>query len=112
MPLYDALGSHGSLGLLVSDQTAAGGLITLDRHGKLTPDLVTHSTPLGRKTNYSVTTNSDGSEVYKVTDPAGIVSSTGYAVDGTATRSSADGTVVTETFTPDPRFGARCRSQR
>jgi len=103
-------GIHGfdydSSGFLTSDVSPDGGAQTLDRHGFLQPDQVTHTTALGRATTYRVTAFASGtSETITVTDPAALTTTTQRSEGFTTSTTNPDGTTTTITDGPDPRFG-------
>ncbi len=86
-------GIHGfdydSSGFLTSDVSPDGGAQTLDRHGFLQPDQVTHTTALGRATTYRVTAFASGtSETITVTDPAALTTTTQRSEGFTTSRTN------------------------
>ena len=94
-------------GFLTKDTPPDGAYQSLDRGGILDPTHVTHTTALGRTTNYSVNFNFDNaSETSSVTPPDGLTTTTVTAADHSTSATAPDGMQMTTTATPDPRFGA------
>ena len=95
-----------SEGFLTRDTPPDGAYQALDRHGKLSALQVTHSTALGRNTNYSVSWDQgSGAETSSITPPDGFATTTVTNSDHSTTTTTPDGMQVKTTATPDPRFG-------
>ncbi len=119
--LTDAKGQHhhftyDSFGLLTNDknpQSSPG--VTLARSMPVTGSgwNVALTTAESRSTTYSVdttrgTTGGDGAnqvESRTITDPAGLLSTHTTYADGSENVSLRDGTQISSTYAPDPRFG-------
>jgi RHS repeat-associated protein len=92
-------------GFLSSDTNPLFETITLDRHGTLDPDLVTHNSPMGRTWTYAVTTTDDGTQTIKRTDPAGLQETMTVGSDFKTTSATPDGMSTSVSAAGDPRFG-------
>jgi RHS repeat-associated protein len=98
---------YDAAGLLVQafDPPSAGGSFAFARTEQPTGRSVTLTTALGRKTLYDILESPDGSELWTVTGPDGLAATTDFGADQSVTTSLADGTSITLTQAPDPRFG-------
>lgn len=67
--------------------------------------LVTRTTALGRTTRYTIEEHDNDDETWTVEGPDGLAAETLLGNDGTDTTTHADGTVITVTRGPDPRYG-------
>lgn len=97
---------YDSDGFLTKDTRPDNSSETLSRSGNLSPANVTRTTALGRTTSYAVSWNFAGDvETSSVKDPAGLSTTTVTQADHSSTITYPDGTTVTTTTAPDPRFG-------
>jgi RHS repeat-associated protein len=97
---YDSLG-------LISDAFPDGGSKTLTlTTNNDTSRVVTVETAMGRVTSYYSSVLRSGVRESRVTDPAGFVSLTRRAPDGTVTSVLPSGDSITLTQGADPRFGS------
>jgi RHS repeat-associated protein len=108
----DANGNTGgyrydSLGRLILDQEPGpnGGSTMLSRVDGTDAFTITTTTALGRRTAYVTANLPDGTQQQTVIDPAGGQTVTVYNPNGTVTTTYPDGSVVTRTNGPDPRWG-------
>jgi RHS repeat-associated protein len=96
--------TYDESGLLTSDQNAVGGFSALFSTRSANSSLVTLTTALNRTTTY-LTENFYNGQSRTITRPTGATSVSFIGANGTTETSSPDGTIVTATKTPDPRFG-------
>src|SRR5205823_6005678 len=93
-------------GFLTSDMGPDGYVQTFERGGALSATNVTRTTSLGRTTTYAVSRSGSGyAESSTVRDQAGLVTVSVTNSQSTRKVTRPDGTRVTSTLTPDPRFG-------
>ena len=97
--VYDAQGR------LVQSTDAAGGIQTIVRTELPDGFSVAKTTALGRTTHYKVEQLGTGSRKLTTTLPSGESSTILSRQDGTNVVTQPDGTVITTTLGPDPRFG-------
>ena len=97
--------AYDSLGRLSQDQDPAGGMTTLARLDASSGYTVTATTALSRTTTYVVAQLPTGDQRRTVVDPSGARTEALIHADGSRTLTSADGTIVTQTLGPDPRWG-------
>jgi RHS repeat-associated protein len=93
------------LGRLTSATDPTGAIKTLSSTGTSKDYTVALTTALGRTTTYRVERLSNGSERRTTIDPAGKQSQVVRDQNGTRTATHPDGTTVTITIGPDPRWG-------
>src|SRR5262249_23172579 len=86
----------------VRDADPAGGFKMLARAAD---DTVTVTTALGRVSTYGIARAAVGTEDRSYGLPSGLAASEHRGIDGSVTVTQPDGTVVTATRRPDPRFG-------
>jgi RHS repeat-associated protein len=97
---------YDSDGFLTKDTPPDGAWQSLARGGALAPTHVTHTSALGRTTQYAVSWNETSkTETASITDPAGFTTTTTTDADHSTSTTSPDGTRVTTKAAPDPRFG-------
>lgn len=92
------------------DQDAAGGSLTLTRTDQGTGHTVTVATGAGVKRRYTVEYLPNGDKRFTTTDGSGfngdgLKTVTEIHSDGSIKMTTPDGTVRTEQYSPDPRFG-------
>jgi RHS repeat-associated protein len=92
-------------GRLVLDTNAAGGYRELSRTELPNGYEVSDKTAMGRVTRYRVESVPDGSQRLLNTFPNGLLTEVIKKIDGTEETHYLDGTVVSKTIGPDPRFG-------
>jgi RHS repeat-associated protein len=93
-------------GFLTKDTRPDGSFQTFDRGGLLAANGVTHRTALGRTETYGVSRPlTEDSETRTARDAAGLVTTTKLIPDQSSTVTYPDGTTVTSSPSPDPRFG-------
>jgi len=97
--------TYDPLGRLTIDQEPGGSSKTLARTDNATGYTVTLTTALGHVTQYAVSRLSTGDVQRIVTAPDGTQTTSISRSDGSATTTSADGTVTNVVYGPDPRFG-------
>jgi RHS repeat-associated protein len=97
--------AYDALGRLRRDTDPAGGFKAVTRTPQEDAYRVDLSTAEGRTTSYTVEKLDTGERRWSNTSPAGLTSETLFRKDGSRRSSFPDGTVVTETPGPDPRFG-------
>jgi RHS repeat-associated protein len=101
-----SLYEYDSDGFLTKDTPPDGSFVTLDRHLSLTPNPVTYQTALGRTEAYSISPLGTGdAEMRAYHDPAGLVTTYTRSSDRSSFVTLPDGTSITSTDVPDPRFG-------
>lgn len=95
---------YDTSGYLISSENPLQGLSTLTRDSLSNGYKVSYTTPGNQKTTYEVTRET-GQMKRVTTDPSG--AKTTYVVkdDGTETTDYPDGTKITQTKSPDPRWG-------
>jgi RHS repeat-associated protein len=94
--------AYDDQGLLVRSEGPQGDVQTFERSQD---GAVTRTDELGRKTTYSVERLGSGSVKRTVTEPGGATQIALSRPDGTNELTAADGTRVTTSLGPDPRFG-------
>lgn len=104
---YTSSYAYDALGRLTNAMDSTGAFKTLDRTGTNTDYTVTVLSPMGRPTSHRVERLSNGDQRRTTTDAAGISSQTISRLNGTQTATYPDGTTVTVTLGPDPRWGMR-----
>jgi RHS repeat-associated protein len=92
-------------GLLMRDDDPAGGSKSLVRTVSDSSSAVTVTTALGRAIAYSTTHLSTGGTRRITVDSVGLASTELNEINGTSTRSAANGMVSTISTVADPRFG-------
>jgi RHS repeat-associated protein len=97
--------TYDARGLLVRDENPADGVKTLARIISNNSYTVTVGTALGVTTTYAVQNLSTGATRQVMIAPNGTRTEAILRPDGSQTSSSADGTVMTQTLGPDPRWG-------
>lgn len=96
---------YDALGRLIRDEDPAGGVQTLARVDTSTGHTVTRTTALGRTTTYQVEHLPTGALRHIDRDPNGTRTEVVRNPDGTQPVTYADGTRITASLGPDPRFG-------
>lgn len=99
--------AYDAQGRLVRDENPLGEVQTLARTGTSTSFTVTLTTALSNTTVFAVQQAPDGSTLSTTIGPNGTVATIRRTVDGTQTGTYADGSQVTLTTGPDPRWGMR-----
>lgn len=94
-----------SLGRLQRDADPAGGFKALTRTRQNDAYRIDLTTAEGRTTSYTVESLPSEERRWSNTSPAGLTSETLFRKDGSRRVSFPDGTIVTESPGPDPRFG-------
>jgi RHS repeat-associated protein len=97
--------TYDAMGRLTKDEDPAGGSTTLARTEQADGFTVTATTALGRVRSYQVQKLPDNAIKRTVTAPGGAQTVTVANSDGTELTTFADGTTMTTTYAPDPRFG-------
>jgi len=97
--------TYDSLGRLQHDADPAEGFKTVTRTRQKDAYRVDLTTAEGRTSSYTVETLPTEEKRWSNTSPAGLTSETIFRKDGSRRLSFPDGTVITETSGPDPRFG-------
>ena len=97
--------SYDVFGRLTRDENPAGGSIELTRTDDASGYTVVKKTTLNRQTAYRVERPLVGPKQEINTFPAGSSSTTETAADGVRKITLPDGTGITNTLGPDPRFG-------
>jgi RHS repeat-associated protein len=97
--------SYDSAGRLAEDQEPTGGSKTLARTDVDGGFNVSITTALRTQSTYQTTMSSAGTFGRRNTQPSGLQASLSFTPAGTTTVTTPDGTTVTTTETPDPRFG-------
>ena len=99
--------TYDSQGRLIRHDDAGGGFYTLARSEVGDDSSVTVTTEMGRSTVYTVQVN-EGGEI-KTVDifPDGTTRSMEQRLNGTSIITARDGTTLTQTLAPDPRFGSQ-----
>ena len=98
---YDALGRLTE----DADPAPATGFLSFARTDQATGWTVDETTTLNRHTSYKVEQLPNGDRKREVTQPSGVKASVVYGSDGKRTITRPDGTIITQTLSPDPRFG-------
>ncbi|HKH46803.1 MAG TPA: RHS repeat-associated core domain-containing protein [Thermoanaerobaculia bacterium] len=93
------------LGRLRRDTDPAGGFKALTRTSQDDAYRIDLTTAEGRTTSYTVESLPSEERRWSNTSPAGLTSEALFRKDGSRRVSFPDGTIVTETPGPDPRFG-------
>jgi RHS repeat-associated protein len=96
---------YSSDGRLVSDMNAAGGFKHLQRAGGLGFSSVTTTTGAGDTSQFAAQYPAGGGRLRLFTGTDGLIQQFRIAPDGTQSFTSSDGTTMTSTLGPDPRFG-------
>jgi RHS repeat-associated protein len=96
---------YDAKGRLTSADDPAGGSVALDLTQHDTGRTVTATTAEGRTVSEQLDLLPDGNTRERITDPDGTQETVIRATDGTTTDALADGTTITDTMGPDPRFG-------
>jgi len=96
--------SYDENGLLTRDENAVGGFSALFSTRSMESSLITLSTALNRTTTY-LTENLYNGQRRTITRPTGATSVEFIGANGVTQSSLPDGTNVTVTKSPDPRFG-------
>jgi RHS repeat-associated protein len=102
---YEHTFSYDTKGRLTLDQNPAGGFKTLARTDAGTAYSVAVSTALGRTDTYQVESLATKQTRFTRTRADGTSEVRLVSNDGTQITTSADGTTMTSSLTPDPRFG-------
>lgn len=97
--------TYDILGRLVKDEDPAGGSTTLSRMEQSNGYTVTTTSALGRTHAYQVEQLSTGGMRRTVTDSGGAKTVTLLGADASEQKTNPDGSVVTTTYGPDPRWG-------
>jgi len=97
--------AYDELGHLTKDADAAGGFKTLAMAERGSVKFNFLDTALGRQTIYTTENFSTGDQERTVTYPFGGVQTRTIGTNGTTTTTEPDGTIITTTEGPDPRFG-------
>jgi RHS repeat-associated protein len=97
--------SYDALGRLQRDTDPAGGFKAVTRTAQADAWRVDLTTAEGRISSYTVESLPTGEKRWSNTSPAGLTSETLFRQDGSRRLTFPDGTVVTTTPGPDPRFG-------
>ena len=93
-------------GRLVRDDRPAGGLWTLSRASSQTSTLVTMTSAEGLVQSKAIKDTGNGpAQNLTSVAPSGLIRTTAIDSVGSFTSTDVDGTVVTATLSPDPRFG-------
>ncbi len=101
-----SLYEYDSDGFLTKDTPPDGSFVTLDRGGVLGPTSVTYRTALGRTKTYGISRSpTDDMETRTSRDTAGLLTTVKRNPDQSTSVTQPDGTSVTSTLSPDPRFG-------
>jgi len=101
-----SLYEYDSDGFLTKDTPPDGSFVTLDRGGVLAPTSVTYRTALGRTETYGISRSATGdTETRTSRDPAGLLTTVKRNADESTSITRPDGTSISSTVTPDPRFG-------
>lgn len=96
---------YDDLGRLLQDNDPAGGFTALERSEGFGPPTITARTALNRTTTYRVESLPNGDSLRTTTDPGGAVTAALTRPDGSQQLTNADGSVVTLSHQPDPRWG-------
>ena len=97
--------AYDSLGRLEHDEDPLTGFSQLDRTTAAKEFTVTATTAMGRVTTYRSESLAGDRKQVTTTHPDGSVTVTVRNPDGSTSRSSSDGTSMSSTLGPDPRFG-------
>ncbi len=97
--------TYDSVGRLVLDEDPEGGSTTLSRTGITDDYTVTLTTELGRVTTYRVELLAAGGMRRTTTSPSGAVTVMVLATNGSEQTTYPDGSTLTLTMGPDPRWG-------
>jgi RHS repeat-associated protein len=97
--------SYDENDLLVKDDDGSGNILTLSREEDRTFYKVTKTTAMGKVSTYQMDYLSSGRTRSTVTNPDGDVLEVSDAGNGTNVTTQSDGTVITQTHGPGPRFG-------
>jgi RHS repeat-associated protein len=97
--------TYDAVGRLLKDTDPAGGFKALSRTGPETSVVSTMTTAGGQVVVDRAERFADGRRRRTSTDGAGIQTQTELAIDGSSRAVVGDGTVITTTTGPDPRFG-------
>jgi RHS repeat-associated protein len=92
-------------GRLIKDSDSANGSLTLARTDSGTGYAVNVTTALSRTTTYQVTRTVTGTQTRTNVLPGGLTNETVSNADGTYSSRALDGTRITTTLGPDPRWG-------
>ncbi len=92
-------------GRLIKDEDPVGGSITLSRVELSNGYTITTSSALAHNHSYMVEFLGDGTQRRTVTDPSGAASVMLEYTNGSQQMTYADGTVISVTYSPDPRWG-------
>ncbi len=102
---YDHVFTYDGMGRLLSDANPAGATTTLALTGAPLDFAVDVATSLGRTTTFGVTQQPSGALERSSLAPSGQDTERGAGTGGSETIDLADGTAITRTLGPDPRFG-------
>jgi RHS repeat-associated protein len=105
-PTAQSTKTYDSLGRVMVSTDAAGHVLTFSRAPDSSTSVsVSKTTSLGVATQYNISLAPSGASTWTNTLPDGTVSTQQLGADGSQTVTEPDGTKVTYTPGPDPRFG-------
>lgn len=96
--------AYSALGRLVKNKTAAGGGWSIGRTQSGNMYTVTMTSSMGRVSTYQVKNAGTSREKQVITNPDGTASTTQHYRSGATKETMANGTVISTTVAPDPRF--------